>query len=114
VSTLTSCDIGSIEQAAWVLAQCADRTADATAACMRAANATWHWRGPAQRAFDASLGYLQGRFTQIETAHEEAAGVIRQYVGALALAASRARAADALDAEADALSAQFRPERGPA
>jgi hypothetical protein len=108
VSTLASCDIGAVEQAAWALAQCADRTADATAACQRASRATWHWRGPAQRSFDASLADLQGRFTAIESAHHEAASAIRQYVGALALAADRARTADALDAEADALSVQFR------
>jgi hypothetical protein len=108
VSTLARCDIGSVEQAAWALAQCADRTAAATAASQRAGRATWHWRGPAQRSFDASLADLQRRFTQIEAAHEEAAGVIRQYVIALALAADRARTADAMEAEADALSAQFR------
>jgi hypothetical protein len=108
VSTLATCDIGSVEQAAWLLAQCADRTADATEGCQRARRATWHWRGPAQRSFDASLGYLQQTFTQIKSAHEEAASVIRQYVGALALAAERARSADAMDREADALSAQFR------
>lgn len=108
MSTLTGCDLGSVEQAAWVLAQCADRAADATAACQRAGRATWRWRGPAQRSFDASLGDLQQRFTQIAAAHEEAAGVIRQYVGALALAADRARTAEAMDREADALSAPFR------
>ncbi|MDX6197227.1 MAG: Bacterial CdiA-CT RNAse domain [Actinomycetota bacterium] len=108
MTTLTSCDIGAVERAAWVLAQCADRTADATTACARAARATWHWRGPAQRSFDASLTDLQGRFKAIESAHQEAAGVIRQYVGALALAMDRARSADAMDREADALSAAFR------
>lgn len=121
MSSLVTTDIGSIEQAAWVLAQCADRTAEATAACQRAGRTTWRWRGPAQRSFDASLGDLQQRLTQIQSAHEQGASVIRQYVGALALAVERARTADAIDREADALSGQFRrlaaaapsPVRGP-
>lgn len=108
MTSLASCDAASVEQAGRVLAGCADSTEDATVACRRAAHATWRWRGPAQRSFDAALGALEHQLSAIESVHREASAVLRQYVDALYSAMAQARRADALDREADALSAAFR------
>jgi hypothetical protein len=108
VSALAGCDVAAVDQAGRVLVGCADRTAEGVDACRRAGRATWRWRGPASRSFDAALGELQRRLTAIESAHAEAGDVVRGYAEALAEASERARRADVMDGEAADLSAAFR------
>jgi hypothetical protein len=108
MSALASCDVGSVEQAASVLAQCAELTADGSAACTRAVAATWRWRGPAARSFDSALHGLRRQLSEVESAHREAAEAVTAYASGLADAAVLARRAEAMDREADALGAAFR------
>jgi hypothetical protein len=108
MSALVTCDVASVEQAAVVLGECAELTSEGNAACARAGSATWRWRGPASRSFDAALGGLGRQLSEVESAHREAADAVRAYVRALADAVELARRADAMDREAEVLSASFR------
>ncbi|MDT7545210.1 MAG: hypothetical protein QOE99_1320, partial [Actinomycetota bacterium] len=108
MTRLASCDVESLAQVAAVLGSCAELTAEGSAACVRAGSATWRWRGPAARSFDAVLGGLRRQLGEVESAHQEAAEAVGAYARALADAVASAQRADAMDCEAVELSASFR------
>jgi hypothetical protein len=108
MTSLAGCDVESVAQVASVLGSCAELTAEGGAACVRAGSATWRWRGPAARSFDAVLAGLRRQLGEVESAHQEAAEATGVYARALADAVASAQRADVMDREADALSASFR------
>jgi hypothetical protein len=108
MSRLAGCDVESVVQVASALGSCAELTAEGGAACVRAGSATWRWRGPAARSFDAVLAGLRRQLGEVESAHQEAAEAVGAYARVLADAVASAQRADAMDREADELSASFR------
>jgi hypothetical protein len=108
MTSLAGCDVESVVQVASVLGSCAELTAEGSAACLRAGSATWRWRGPAACSFDATLAGLRRQLGEVESAHQEAAEAVGAYARALADAVASAQRADAMEREADELSASFR------
>ena len=114
MSGLASCDVAAVEQAAYRLADCAELAADAQDSCVVAMTASPHWRGSAAGSFDGALARLRHRLAVISSAHREGGDALAGYARVLADVVHLARRADALDREADSLSAAFRAQQAAA